>query len=384
MRIGVSKEAAPGERRVALVPESAKKLIQAGYEVAIETGAGDAAGYPDAGYREAGATIESDAAALLGSSDLVLKVGPPATGGGGRDEAGWMRPGTIYLGSLMPLRNHDTVRALASRGITAFSTDAIPRTTRAQSMDTLSSMASIAGYKGVLLAAGELNKYFPMLMTAAGMVPPAKVFVIGAAVAGLQAIATAKRLGANVVATDVRPEVKEQIESVGGKYVGVELGEAASAGGGYAKELSEADQARQRELLAAQVAQSDVVITTALIGGVFAPRLLTAEMVRSMKPGAVIVDLAADGGGNCELSRPGETARVGGVTILAPLNLAASMPLHASLLFSRNLTAFVLAFTKDKTFQLDFSDDIQQGALITHDGEVKHARTRDALQKGAA
>jgi NAD(P) transhydrogenase subunit alpha len=384
MRIAVPKETAPGERRVALVPESAKKLIQAGYEVAIEAGAGDAAGYPDGGYREAGATIESDAGALLGSSDLVLKVGPPAMGGTGRDETGWMRPGAIYLGSLMPLRNHDAVRALASRRVTAFSTDAIPRTTRAQSMDTLSSMANIAGYKGVLLAASELNKYFPMLMTAAGMVPPAKVFVIGAAVAGLQAIATAKRLGANVVATDVRPEVKEQIESVGGKYVGIELGDVAAAGGGYAKELSEADKARQRELLAAQVAQSDVVITTALIGGVFAPRLLTAEMVRSMRPGAIIVDLAADGGGNCELSRPGETARVGGVTVLAPLNLAASMPLHASLLFSRNLTAFVQAFTKDKGFQLDFADDIQQGALITHDGEVKHARTRDALQKGAA
>src|SRR5918994_1951874 len=383
MRIGVPKETAPGERRVALVPESAKKLIQAGYEVAIEAAAGDAAGYPDAGYRDAGATIESDAAALLGRSDLVLKVGPPAAGGGGRDETGWMRPGAIYLGSLMPLRNHESVRALAARRVTAFSTDAIPRITRAQSMDTLSSMANIAGYKGVLLAAGELNKYFPMLMTAAGMVPPAKVFVIGAAAAGLQAIATAKRLGANVVATDVRPEVKEQIESVGGKYVGIELGEAASAGGGYAKELSEADKARQRELLAAQVAQSDVVLTTALIGGVFAPKLLTAEMVRSMKPGAIIVDLAADGGGNCELSRPGETGRGGGVTILAPLNLAASMPLHASLLFSRNLTAFVQAFTRDKAFQLDFTDDIQQGAVITHDGEVKHARTRDALQKGA-
>jgi H+-translocating NAD(P) transhydrogenase subunit alpha len=187
-----------------------------------------------------------------------------------------------------------------------------------------------------------------------------------------------------VVATDVRPEVKEQIESVGGKYVGIELGEAASAGGGYARELSEADKARQQELLAAQVAQSDVVITTALIGGVFAPRLITADMVRSMRPGAVIVDLAADGGGNCELSRPGETARVGGVTILAPLNLAATLPLHASLLFSRNLTAFVLAFTKDKTFQLDLDDDIQQGAVITHEGEVRHARTRDALQRGAA
>jgi H+-translocating NAD(P) transhydrogenase subunit alpha len=386
MRIAVPRETAPGERRVALVPESAKKLIQAGYDVAVESGAGDAAGYPDAGYRDAGATIEADAATLLSSADLMLKVGPPALGdgAGGRDESGWMRSGAIYLGSLMPLRNPDAVRALASHRVTAFSTDAIPRTTRAQSMDTLSSMANIAGYKGVLLAATELNKYFPMLMTAAGMVPPAKVFVIGAAVAGLQAIATAKRLGANVVATDVRPEVKEQIESVGGKYVGIELGEEASAGGGYAKELSEADKVRQRELLAAQVAQSDVVITTALIGGVFAPRLITADMVRSMKPGAVIVDLAADGGGNCELSRPGETARVGGVTILAPLNLPASMPLHASLLFSRNLTAFVQAFTKDKHFQLDFADDIQQGALITHDGEVKHARTRDALQKGAA
>ena len=383
MRIGVPKETAPGERRVALAPESAKKLIQSGYDVAVEAGAGEAAGFADAAYREAGATLESAPESLLGSSDLVLKVGPPAVNGQERDEARWMRPATIYLGSLMPLRNHAAVRALAERRITAFSTDAIPRTTRAQAMDTLSSMANIAGYKGVLLAAAELNKYFPMLMTAAGMVPPAKVFVIGAAVAGLQAIATAKRLGANVVATDVRPEVREQIESVGGKYVGIELGEAASAGGGYARELSAADQARQRELLAAQVAQSDVVITTALIGGVFAPRLLTAEMVRSMKPGAVIVDLAADGGGNCELSRPGETSRVGGVTILAPLNLAASMPLHASLLFSRNLTAFVQAFTKDQRFQLDFADDIQQGALITHDGEVRHARTRDALQKGA-
>ncbi|CAN5824156.1 Re/Si-specific NAD(P)(+) transhydrogenase subunit alpha [soil metagenome] len=383
MRIGVPKETAPGERRVALAPESAKKLIQSGYDVAVEAGAGEAAGFADAAYREAGATLESAPESLLGSSDLVLKVGPPAVNGQERDEARWMRPATIYLGSLMPLRNHAAVRARAERRITAFSTDAIPRTTRAQAMDTLSSMANIAGYKGVLLAAAELNKYFPMLMTAAGMVQQAKVFVIGAAVAGLQAIATAKRLGANVVATDVRPEVKEQIESVGGKYVGIELGEAASAGGGYARELSAADQARQRELLAAQVAQSDVVITTALIGGVFAPRLLTAEMVRSMKPGAVIVDLAADGGGNCELSRPGETARVGGVTILAPLNLAASMPLHASLLFSRNLTAFVQAFTKDQRFQLDFADDIQQGALITHDGEVRHARTRDALQKGA-
>ncbi len=274
MRIGVPQETAPGERRVALVPESCKKLVQAGYEVAIEAGAGVDAGYADAAYREAGAAVESERAALVGSSDLLLKVGPPA-----RDEVGWLRAGAIYLGSLMPLRNTAAVRALADRRITSFSTDAIPRTTRAQSMDTLSSMANIAGYKGVLLAAAELNKYFPMFMTAAGMVPPAKVFVIGAGVAGLQAIATAKRLGAHVTATDVRPEVKEQIESVGGKYVGIELAESAAAGGGYAKELSEEDKARQREILAAQCAQVDVVVTTALIGGVFAPRLITATMV---------------------------------------------------------------------------------------------------------
>jgi NAD(P) transhydrogenase subunit alpha len=379
MRIGVPKETSPGERRVALVPESCKKLIQAGYTVSLETGAGESAGFSDAAYRDAGAKLESDPAATL-SAEIVLKLNPPVTNGQ-RNEVDWMSPGTVYLGSLMPLRNLDAVRALASRRITAFSTDAIPRTTRAQSMDTLSSMANIAGYKGVLLAAVELNKYFPMLMTAAGMVPPARVFVVGAAVAGLQAIATARRLGANVVATDVRPEVKEQIESVGGKYVGIELKDTASAGGGYAKELSEEDRLRQKELLAAQCAQSDVVITTALIGGVFAPQLISAEMVRGMKAGTVIVDLAADGGGNCELSRPGETVTVNGVTILAPLNLPASMPLHASLLFSRNLTAFVQAFTKDQSFQLDFTDDIQQGAVITHDGEVKHARTRDALQK---
>ncbi|HEX2450797.1 MAG TPA: Re/Si-specific NAD(P)(+) transhydrogenase subunit alpha [Gemmatimonadales bacterium] len=383
MRIAVPRETAPREQRVALVPESCKKLVQAGYEVELEAGAGEAAGAPDSAYEAIGASIGRDPESILGAADLLLKVGPPMLDGG-RDEVSWLRPGAVYLGSLMPLRNLRAVQALAERQITAFSTDAIPRTTRAQAMDTLSSMANIAGYKGVVLAAAQLPKYFPMLMTAAGMVRPARVFVVGAAVAGLQAIATARRLGAHVVATDVRPEVKEQIESVGAKYVGIELTEAASAGGGYAKELSEEDRARQRQLLAEQVAQADVVITTALIGGVFAPRLVTAEMVRSMRPGTVIVDLAADGGGNCELSQPGETISVGGVTIAAPLNLAATMPADASLLFSRNLTAFVQAFTKDKAFQLDFTDDIQQGAVITHAGEVKHPRTREALAKEGA
>ncbi|HCR03885.1 MAG TPA: Re/Si-specific NAD(P)(+) transhydrogenase subunit alpha [Gemmatimonadetes bacterium] len=384
MKIAIPKETHHGEQRVALAPEACKKLVKAGFTVAVEAGAGESAFFPDDAYRQVGAGVESDGAQLLGSADFVLKVNPPTAGGAsGRDEVAWMRPGTLLLASIMPVRNLDVVRALAGRQVTAFSTDAIPRISRAQAMDTLSSMANIAGYKGVLIAATELNKYFPMLMTAAGMVPPAKVFVIGAAVAGLQAIATAKRLGANVSATDVRPEVKEQIESVGGKYVGIELKESAVAGGGYAKELSEEDQARQRELLVEQCAAVDVVITTALIGGIFAPKLLDRKIVSSMRKGSVIVDLAADGGGNCELSRPGETVVEEGVTIVAPLNLASTMPTHASLLFSRNVTAFLMAFAEGGKFNLDLGDEIQEGALITHEGEVRHARTKEALEKSA-
>jgi NAD(P) transhydrogenase subunit alpha len=376
VRIVVPRETAPGERRVALVPESCKKLIQAGYDIAVEAGAGDTAGFLDQAYADVGVSLWPDAASLVAEGDIVLKVTAPSG-----IEIGRMKPGAIYIGSLMPLRHLDAVRALASRNVTAFATDAIPRTTRAQSMDTLSSMANLGGYKGVLIAAVELNRYFPMLTTAAGMVFPAKVFVIGAGVAGLQAIATARRLGANVVATDVRPEVKEQIESVGAKYVGIELKESAAAGGGYAKELSEEDRRRQAELLAAECANSDVVITTALIGGVFAPTLISADTVRTMKPGSVIVDLGADGGGNCELSIPGITVEVGGVKIIAPLNLPSTVPYHASLLFSRNLTSFITAFTKDKQFVLDFTDDIQQGAVITYGGDVKHPRTIEALKK---
>jgi len=383
MKIAVLKETQPGERRVALTPESCKKLAQAGYALVIESGAGEAAYFTDDAYREVGCSVEADAATLAAAADLVLKVNPPAVDPAGRNEVQWMRPGAILVASLMPLRNAEAVRALAACKVTAFSTDAIPRTTRAQAMDTLSSMANIVGYKGVLLAAAELPRYFPMFMTAAGTVFPAKVFVIGAAVAGLQAIATARRLGANVMATDVRPEVKEQIESLGAKYIGVELKESASAGGGYARELSEEDKARQREMLAEQCAVSDVVITTALIGGVFAPKLVTADIVRRMRPGSVIVDLGADGGGNCELSRLGETAVESGVRILAPLNLPSTMPTHASLLFSRNLTAFVQAFTKDKMFLLDLTDDIQKGSIITHEGEVLHAKTKEALQQTA-
>ncbi len=377
MRIAVPREVRPGETRVALVPESLKKLLAAGYSVAVEQGAGLAAGFSNAAYADAGATLERDAASLLASADLVLKVTAPTTTPA--NELAPMREGAVLLTSLMPTRNLDAVRALRDQRVTAYSTDAIPRTTRAQAMDTLSSMANISGYRGVLLGALALGKYFPMLMTAAGTVLAAKVFVIGAGVAGLQAIATARRLGATVFATDVRPEVKEQIDSVGAKYVGIDLAHSAQAGGGYAKQLSDDDQRRQRQLLAEQCAVSDVVLTTALIGGVTAPRLLPADVVRSMKPGSVIVDLAADGGGNCELSRPGSTIVEHGVTIAAPLNVPAGMPTHASTLWSRNLTNFILAFTKDKALAPDPTDEIIQGCTITRDGEITHAKTREAL-----
>ena len=378
MKIAVVRESRPGERRVALVPESCEKLRRNGFDVAIESDAGAGAGYDDDAYRSVEVTVETDTQALVQSADILLTVNPPANRDG-RTVIDWIEPGTIVVGSLMPLRHPRQMDVLAKRGACAFSTDSIPRTTRAQAMDTLSSMSSISGYKGVLLAAVALPKYLPMLSSAAGTVFPAKVFVIGAAVAGLQALATAKRLGATVSATDVRPEVQEQIESVGARYVGVELEEDASAGGGYAGELSEEDQARQREMLLDELAKSDVVITTALIGGVFAPQIITRDMVGSMQPGSIIVDLAADGGGNCEASVPGETVEVAGVHIMAPLNLPATVPEHASLLFSRNLTNFIEAYSTDGTFEVDIEDEIQAGCLITRDGEIVHPRTRDAL-----
>jgi proton-translocating NAD(P)+ transhydrogenase subunit alpha len=317
---------------------------------------------------------------MLAAADLVFKVQSPMAHPSGRHEVDLLKEGSMLLSTLYPTRNLDAVRRLAARRITSFATDCIPRTTRAQTMDTLSSMANISGYKGVLIAANELCKYFPMFMTAAGTVFASKVFVIGAGVAGLQAIATAKRLGATVSATDVRPEVKEQIESVGGKYIGVELKQSAAAGGGYAKELSEEDKAKQRELLVEHCGTVDVVITTALIGGVFAPKLITGEMVRKMKPGTVIVDLAAEGGGNCELTQPGKTVIENGVKICGPLNLPSQMSFHASTLYSRNLANFVLAFWKDGAFNLDLTDEILKGATVTHNGAVLHDRTKQALE----
>ncbi len=383
MKLAVLKELAPGERRVALVPESVKKLTKEGFLVFVESGAGERAYFPDRAYLEAGATIERDLGTLVGGADCVLKVGIPLAGEP-RDEVALLRAGQMYLASLMPTRNPDTVRSLLQRGVTAFSTDTIPRTTRAQAMDTLSAMANISGYKGALMAALELARYTPMLTTAAGTMLPAKYFVIGAGVAGLQAIATSRRIGASVFATDVRPEVKEQIESVGAKYVGIQLKASASAGGGYAGELSEDDKAKQRELLAEQCAMSSAVITTALIRGVTAPKLISAEIVRTMKPGSVIIDLAADGGGNCALSRPGETIEENGVRIVAPLNVPASMPTDASTLWSRNITNFLLAFWKDKAFSLDLNDEIMRGAVVTHQGAILNPWVKESLAAATA
>ena len=382
MKIAIPMEIRPDENRVALDPESCRKLIQLGAEVALEAGAGARAFFPAQAYQEAGVTLTANAAKLLGEADFIAKVNAPLPRADGSHEAELMRPGAILLASLFPTRNLDAVARLAARGITAFSTDCIPRTTRAQAMDTLSSQANIVGYKGVLLGAAALPKYFPMLMTAAGTTLQAKVFVIGCGVAGLQAIATAKRLGAAVSATDVRPEVKEQIESVGGKYVGIELNQSAQAGGGYAAELSPEDKARQAGMLANHCALVDMVITTALIGGVVAPRLIDEGIVRSMRPGSVLVDLGADGGGNCTLSRLGETVTVGGVTLLAPLNLPATVPFHASMMFSRNLLNFITAFWNkpEASFRLDWDDELLKGCCVTRDGQVVHGPTLKAIQ----
>jgi len=382
MRLFVPRERLEGERRVALVPESVKKLAAAGISVSIERGAGAGSFIEDQAYTDAGAVIESDSAACLSGADFVIMANAPSPDyATGAPEAGALRPGAMLLAPLLPVRNLPLVRRLAERSITAFSTDAIPRISRAQGMDALSSMASIAGYRAVILAAERLPKYFPMLMTAAGTVLPARVLVIGAGVAGLQAIATAKRLGAVVEATDTRPAVRGEIESLGAKFVGVETGESAQDARGYAKELSKDFYVKQAELIARHCASADVVITTALIGGVSAPLLVTAAMVEGMRPGSVIVDVAAPGGGNCELTKPGGSVERGGVTILGPLNLPSEMPAHASLLYSRNVTAFVLAFWKEGAFALDLSDDILKEATITHAGRVIHRATAQALEK---
>jgi len=365
VKIGIAKEIKAGERRVALVPESVKRLIAKGVDVAVETGAGTEASCPDDLYRDAGASVAGSAAELLGSADLVVKVNAPEP-----SEVEAMRAGAAAISFLYPLVNTDLVRKMASRPLTAIALDRIPRITLAQSMDVLSSQATIAGYRAVLVGATLLPRMFPLLMTAAGRSDPAHVLVLGAGVAGLQAIGTAKRLGAVVEAYDVRAAVKEQVESLGAKFVDVGEVEDAETAGGYAKEVTADAQARANEVIGEHLATTDVCITTALIPGKPAPRLVTAEMAMRMRPGSVIVDLAAEQGGNCELTKPGETVLAGGIRIAGPTNLPSEVPFDASSMFSRNVEKLVLYMLKDGHIDYDFEKQIVRGCVVTFEGKI--------------
>lgn len=380
MKIAVAKEIEVCERRVSLIPDIVAKLVKQGLEIYVETGAGEKAFFTDADYEAAGAKIINDSATLWGEADILLKVSPPQEREDGRSEIDLLKPESVLISFLNPLGNPQIAQKLAQRQITALSMELIPRTTRAQSMDALSSQASLAGYKTVLLAAAALPKYFPMLTTAAGTIAPAKVFIMGAGVAGLQAIATARRLGAVVEAFDIRPAVKEEVQSLGAKFVEVKLEEETTAAGGYAKEISEASKKRTQEVVAEHIKNSDVVITTAQVPGRKAPILVTEEMVKGMKPGSVIVDLAAEQGGNCACTAPGKDIVYDGVTIIGPINLPSSMPVHASQLYSKNITALMQLLIKDKALQVNFADDIVDAACITHGGEIRNQRVKDALQ----
>lgn len=380
MRIAVAKEIEASERRVALIPDVVSKLVKSGFEVWIESGAGQKALFQDSDYETAGATIISDTAKLWGEADILLKVSPPQQREDGSAEIDLLKEGSILIGFLNPLGNPSLSEQLAQRKVTALSVEMIPRTTRAQSMDALSSQASIAGYKSVLIAAEALPKYFPMLTTAAGTIAPAKVFVMGAGVAGLQAIATARRLGAMVEAFDIRPAVKEEVQSLGAKFVEVKLDEETATAGGYAKEISEESKKRTQEAVNERVKNADVVITTAQVPGRKAPRLVTEEMIAQMKPGAVIVDLAAEQGGNAAYTEPGGNVVKNGVTIIGPVNLPSSVPVHASQLYSKNLVSLMKLLVKDNALNIDFSDDIVDAACVTHNGEIRNQRVKDALQ----
>jgi NAD(P) transhydrogenase subunit alpha len=371
MRIGVPAETAEGERRVALVPAIVRKLTAAGHEVVIEPGAGGGAGIPDADYEEAGATVGEGA----WKADAVTKVVAPS-----ESEIGKLGKNSILIGFLAPLSDASAVKAIAASGATAFAMEAIPRISRAQSMDALSSQATVTGYLAVLMAAEQIPRFFPMLMTAAGTIPPAQVLVLGAGVAGLQAIATSRRLGAVVTAFDVRSAVKEQILSLGAKFFEVEGMGDAEAAGGYARELTTEEQEQQREALQVQIASSDVVITTALVPGRPAPKLITAEAVANMRHGSVIVDLAAEAGGNCELTKPGEIFQTeNGVTIDGSLNLPSRMAEHASQLYARNVQSLLeLMAGEDGALELDFEDEVIAGACITRGGEIVHEGAKKA------
>lgn len=380
-RVFVPKECAPGETRVAATPETVKRYLKAGLEVSVEIGAGAGSHIRDEAYREAGATLVAGDRAAWGAADLVVKVGPPrAHPKLGADEATLLKEGAVLVCHVWAHKNLPLVRTLAARKVSALAMELIPRITRAQTMDALSSQANVAGYKAVLLAATRLGKYFPLLMTAAGTVQPARVVVMGAGVAGLQAIATARRLGAVVEVSDIRPEVKEQVQSLGGRFIDLPMQESGAGEGGYAKQMSEDFLARQRAIIAARIAAADVVITTAQIPGRPAPRLVTEEMVRGMREGAVIVDLAADSGGNCELTESGKEVVKHGVLVLGYSDLPTTVPEDASQLYARNVLALVSTCVKEGALKLDLEDEVIAGSLLTHAGEVRHAPTAEALK----
>src|SRR5580700_179408 len=377
MRIGVPKETAAGEHRVALVPEVVSKLKAKGLEVVVQSGAGADALLPDSAFIEAGARTTGDAGEIWGC-DVVVTIAPPDP-----EQIRRLGSGSILIGFLAPLSSPQTTRALADAGATAFAMEAIPRISRAQAMDALSSQSNVAGYRAALLGAEQIGRFYPMLMTAAGTIPPAKVLVLGAGVAGLQALATARRLGARTTGYDVRPEVAEQVRSLGANWL--DLGIEAAGEGGYARELTEAEKASQQQALTDAIKGFDVVITTALVPGRPAPKLVTAEAVEGMKPGSVIVDLAGESGGNCELTVPGETVVRHDVKIVSPLNLPAGMAEHSSQLFARNVQALLELFVgEDGALQLEFDDEIVEGACIVRDGEIVHPGAKKAVEEAAS
>jgi NAD(P) transhydrogenase subunit alpha len=378
MKLGVPNQSAQGEKRVALVPDVAKKLAARGVESVVESGAGELSHIPDQAYSDAGATIGQAADAW--AAEVVAVVRAPTV-----EEIGRLERGSVLIGFLAPLTSRETTRALADNGVTAFAVEAIPRISRAQAMDALSSQASIGGYRAVLLAALEMGRFFPMLTTAAGTIKPASVLILGAGVAGLQAIATARRLGAVVTAFDVREAVREQVESLGARFLELDLQADAEGEGGYAKELAEDAAKRQQDALAEAMGRFDVVITTAQVPGRRAPLLVTAQAVENMKPGSVIVDMAGESGGNCELTEPGETVVKHDVTIAAPLNLPGDMPDHASQLYSRNVSSLLeLMVGEEGELKLDFEDAVIAGACITRDGEIVHEGAKQAASSAAA
>ena len=380
MLIGVPREIASGERRVALVPEVVSQLTRAGHRVVVERGAGIRAGFTDEAYRSAGCDLADSAEEIYSTAQMILKVQRPGRADAGEAELDQMKEGSVLIGLLQPSGDPALFQQLAERQIVACSMELVPRTTRAQMMDALSSQSTVAGYKAVLLAANALQKFFPMLMTAAGTVRPARVLVIGAGVAGLQAIATARRIGAVVEAFDTRPVVKEQVQSLGAKFVELDFhGGDAQDAGGYARELSKDHIRREKELIHQRALQSDVIITTALIPGKPAPMLIEAETVAAMQPGSVIVDLAGEQGGNCELSVPGETVVRNDVTIIAPLHISSDLAFHASQMYAKNVAALVVLLAPKGELNLNFGDDIISAVCITAEGDIRHGPTRQRL-----